>query len=71
MEEVVNEVLGDAYPNDRVPFAILSRNTVYQTRNEVTGAATELLFGKMSQCNQYTDNDLTMYVQSVNLLRGI
>ena len=53
MEDVVNEILGDAYPNDRVRFAILSSNfyralnTMYQLRSEVTGDVLVELFGKM------------------------
>ena len=45
MEDVVNEVLGYADPNDRVRFASLSSNfdcalnTIYQPRSEVTGVA--------------------------------
>ena len=78
MEDVVNEVLGDADPNDRVRFAILSSNfdralnTMYQPRNEVTGVALAELFGKMLQSNQSIDidNDLTLHVQRVNLPRG-
>ena len=71
MEDVVNQVLGDADPNDRARFTILSNNfdrvlnTVYQPRTEVTGVALAELFGKMLQSNQYIDidNDLTMHVQ--------
>ena len=76
MEDVVNEVLGDADPNDRVRFAILSSNfdralnTMYQPRSEVTGVALAELFGKMLQSNQSIDNDLTLHVQRVNLPRG-
>ena len=78
MEDVVNEVLGDADPNDRVRFAILSSNfdralnTMYQPRSEVTGVALAGLFGKMLQSNQSIDidNDLTLLVQRVNLPRG-
>ena len=78
MEDVVNEVLGDADPNDRVRFAILSSNfdralnTTYQPRSEVTGVALAELFGKMLQSNQSIDidNDLTLHVQRVNLPRG-
>ena len=59
MEDVVNEVLGDADPNDHGRFAILSSNfdralnTMYQPRSEVTGVALADLF-----------------VQRVNLPRG-
>ena len=79
MEDVVNEVLGDADPNDRVRFAILSSNfdralnTTYQPRSEVTGVALAELFGKMLlQSNQSIDidHDLTLHVQRVNLPRG-
>ena len=78
MEDVVNEVLGDADPNDRVMFAILSSNfdralnSTYQPRSEVTGVAIAELFGKMLQSNQSIDidNDLTLHVQRVNLPRG-
>ena len=78
MEDVVNEVLGDADPNDRVKFAILSSNfdralnTTYQPRSEVTGVALAELVGKMLQSNQSIDidNDLTLHVQRVNLPRG-
>ena len=78
MEDVVNEVLGDADPNDRVRFAILSSNfdralnTTYQPRSEVTGVALAELFGKMLQSNQSIDidNDLTLHVQRVKLPRG-
>ena len=80
MEDVVNEVLGDADPTNRVRFAILSSNfdralnTTYQPRSEVTGVALAELFGKMLQSNQSididNDNDLTLHVQRVNLLRG-
>ena len=51
MEDVVNEVLGDADPNDSVRFAILSSNfdralnAMYQPRSEVTGVALAELFG--------------------------
>ena len=75
MEDVVNEVLGDADPNDRVRFAILSSNfdrawdTMYQPRSDVTGVALAELFGKMLQSNQSIniDNELTLHVQCVNL----
>ena len=79
MEDVVNEVLGGADPNDRVRFAILSSNfdralnTTYQPRSEVTGVALAELFGKMLlQSNQSIDidHDLTLHVQRVNLPRG-
>ena len=78
MENVVNEVLGDADLNDRVRFAILSSNfhralnTMYQPRSEVMGVALAELSGKMLQSNQSIDidNDLTMHVQRVNLPRG-
>ena len=78
MGDVVNEVLGDADPNDRVRFAILSSNfdralnTTYQPRSEVTGVALAEIFGKMLQSNQSIDidNDLTLHVQRVNLPRG-
>ena len=78
MEDVVHEVLGDAAPNDRVRFAILSSNfdralnTMYQPRSEVTGFALAELFGKMLQSNQSIDidNNLTLHVQRVNLPRG-
>ena len=78
MEDVINEVLGDADPNDRVRFAIPSSNfdhalnTMYQPRSEVTGVALDELFGKMLQSNQSNDidNDLTMHVQRVNIPRG-
>ena len=76
MEYVVNEVLGDAEPNARVMFAILSSNfdrslnTVYQPRSEVTGDALDELVGKMLQSNQSIDNDLTLHVQRVNLPQG-
>ena len=77
IEDVVNEVLGDADPNDRVRFALLSSNfdrvlnTMYQPRSEVTGFALTELFGKMLQSNQSIDidNDLTLHVQRVNLPR--
>ena len=69
MEDVVNEVLGDADPNDRVRFDILSSNfdcalnTMYQPRSEVTGVALAELFGTMLQSNQSIDidNDLTLH----------
>ena len=78
MEDVVNEVLGDANPNDRVRFAILSSNfdralnNLYQPRSEVTGVALAELFGKMLRSNQSIDidNDLTLHVQRVNLPRA-
>ena len=78
MENIVNEVLGDADPNDHVKFTILSNNldhalnTMYQPRREVTGVALAELFCKMLQSNQYIDidNDLTLHVQRVNLPRG-
>ena len=78
MEDIVNEVLGDANPNDRARFAILSSNfdralsTMYQPRGEVTGVALAELFGKMLQSNQSIDidNDLTLHVKRVNLPRG-
>ena len=74
MEEVVNEVLGDADPNDRVHFAIISRNfdralyTMFQPRREFTGDALTELFVKMLLSNQSIeiDNDLIMHVQRVN-----
>ena len=78
MEDVVNEVLGDADPNDRVRFAIFSSNfdralnTIYQPRSEFTGVTHAELFDKMLQSNQCIDidNDLTLHVQRVNLPRG-
>ena len=78
MEDVINEVLGNADPNDRVRFAILSSNfdralnTMYQPRSEVTVVALAELFGKMLQSNLYIaiDNDLTLHVKRVNLPRG-
>ena len=53
MDEVVNKVLGNADPNDRVRFAILNSNfyramnTMYQPRSEAIGAALAELLGKM------------------------
>ena len=78
MINVVNEVLGDTDPNDRVRFAISSSNfdralnTMYQPRSEVTGVALAELFGKLLQSNQSIDidNNLTLHVQRVNLPRG-
>ena len=78
MEDVVNEILGDADPNDRVRFAILScnfdsaLNTMYQPRSKVTGVALAEIFCKMLQSNQSIDidNNLTLHVQRVNLPRG-
>ena len=73
MEDVVNKVLGDIDPNDRVRFAILSNNfdrasnTMYQPRSEVTWVVLAELFGKMLQSNQSIDieNYLTLHVQRV------
>ena len=76
MEDVVNEVLGNADPNDRVRLAILSSNralnTMYQLRSEVTGVDLTELFGKMLLRNQsiVIDNNLTLHVKRVNLPRG-
>ena len=78
MEDVVNEVLGDADPNDRVRFAILSSNfdralnTMDQPQSEVTVVALAVLFGKMLQINKSIKigNNLTLHVQRVNLPRG-
>ena len=50
MDDVVNELLGDADPNDRVRFAILSSNfdralnTMFQPRSEVTVVALAELY---------------------------
>ena len=63
MEDVVNEVLDDADPIERVRFAILSSNfdralnTMYKPRSEVTGVALTELFGKMLQSNKSIDID--------------
>ena len=73
-----NEVLGDADPNDRVRFAILSSNfdralnSMYQPRSEVTGVTLAELVGKILQSNQSIDidNDLILHVQRVNIPRG-
>ena len=74
------QVLGDADPNVRVRFAILSStfdralNTMYQPRSEVTGVALAELFGKIIQSNKSiginNGHDLTLHVQRVNLPRG-
>ena len=78
MNDVIDEVLGDADPNDYVRFVLRSNdfdrplNTSYQRRSQVNGDWLSELFGKMLQSHEHLDldNDLKFHIQHVALPRG-
>ena len=61
MNDVIDEVLGDADPNDYVRFVLRSNdfdrphNTSYQRRSQVNGDWLSELFGKMLQSHEHLD----------------
>ena len=78
MNDIVDETLGNADPNDYVRFVLNSNdfdrplNTSYQRRSQVSGAWLSELAGKLLQSHEPLDldNNLTLYVQHVAIPRG-
>ena len=71
MNDIVDETLGNADPNDYVRFVLKSSdfdrplNTSYQRRSQVSGAWLSELAGKLLQSHESLDldNNLTLHVQ--------
>ena len=78
MNDIVDETLGNADPNDYVRFVLKSNdfdrplNTSYQRRSQVSGAWLSELAGKLLQSHESLDlnNNLTLHVQHVAIPRG-
>ena len=78
MNDIVDETLGNADPNDYVRFVLKSSdfdrplNTSYQRRSQVSGAWLSELAGKLLQSHESLDldNNLTLHVQHVAISRG-
>ena len=78
MNDIVDETIGNADPNDYVRFVLKSGdfdrplNTSYQRRSQVSGAWLSELTGKLLQCHESLDidNNLTLHVQHVAIPRG-
>ena len=78
MNDIVDETLGNADPNDYVRFVLKSSdfdrplNTSYQRRSQVSGAWLSELAGKLLQSHESLDldNNLTLHVQHVAIPRG-
>ena len=78
MNDIVDETIGNADPNDYVRFVLKSGdfdrplNTSYQRRSQVSGAWLSELTGKLLQCHKSLDidNNLTLHVQHVAIPRG-
>ena len=77
MNDIVDEILGNADPNDYVRFVLKSSdfdrlNTSYQRRSQVSGAWLSELAGKLLQSHESLDldNNLTLHVQLVAIPRG-
>ena len=78
MNDIVDETLGNADPNDYVRFVLKSSdfdrplNTSYQRRSQVSGACLSELAGKLLQSHESLDldNNLTLHVQHVAIPRG-
>ena len=78
MNDIVDETLGNADPNDYVRFVLKSSdfdrplNTSYQRRSQVSGAWLSELAGKLLQSHESLDldNSLTLHVQHLAIPRG-
>ena len=78
MNDIVDETLGNADPNDYVRFVLKSSdfdrplNTSYQRRSQVSGAWLSELAGKLQQSHESLDldNNLTLHVQHVAIPCG-
>ena len=78
MNDIVDETLGNADPNDYVRFVLKSNdldrplNISYQRRSQVSGAWLSELAGKLLQSHESLDldNNLTLHVQHVAIPRG-
>ena len=78
MNDIVDETLGNAYPNDYVRFVLNGGdfdrplNTSYQRRSQVSGAWLPALAGRLLQSHASLDlyNNLTLHVQHEAILRG-
>ena len=77
MNDIVDETLGNADPNDYVRFVLKSSvfnrplNTSYQRRSQVSGACLSELARKLLQSHESLDldNNLTLHVQHVAIPR--
>ena len=78
MNDIVDETLGNAVPNDYVRFVLKSSdfdrplNTSYQRRSQVSGSWLSELAGKLRQDHESLDldNNQTLHVQHVAITRG-
>ena len=78
INDIVDETLGNADPNDYIRFVLKSNDfdrplkTLYQRRSQVSGAWLSELAGKLLQSHESLDldNNLTLHVQHVAILRG-
>ena len=78
MNDIVDETLGNADPNDYVRFVLKSNdfdrplNTSYQRQSQVSGAWLSELTGKLRQSHESLDldNNLTSHVQHIPIPRG-
>ena len=78
MNDIVDETLGNADPNDYVRFVLRSSdfdrplNASYQRRSPVSGAWLSELTGKLRQSHESLDlnNNLTVHVQHVAIPRS-
>ena len=78
MNDIVDETLGNADPNDYVRFVLKSNafdrplNTSYQRRSQVSGAWLYELAAKLLQSHESLDlnNNLTLHVVHVAIPRG-
>ena len=78
MNDIVDETLGNADPNDYIRIVLKSidfdrpLNTSYQRRSQVSGAWLSELAGKLLQSHKSLDldNNITLHVQHVAIPRG-
>ena len=78
MNDIVDETLVNADPNDYIRFVLRSSdfyrplNTSYQRRSQVSGSWLSELAGKLLQSHESLDFDniLTLHVQHVAIPRG-
>ena len=78
MNDIVDETLGNADPNDYVRFVLKNSDfggpliTSYQRRSHVSGAWLPELEGKLLQSHESLnlDNNLTLHVLHVAIRRG-
>ena len=78
MNDIVDETLGNADPNNEVRFVLKSSdfdrlpNTSYQRRSQGSGAWLSELAGKLLQSHESLDldNNITLHAQLVAIPRG-